>query len=234
MTTPLFEPKPLPQLTINGTEMTYPVQRIFCVGRSYEAHAHEMGYEADRGAPFYFTKSAFTVVHSGQSAPYAPGTENLNYEMELVVALKEPVFKATPQEAKAAIYAYGCGLDMTRRDLQLSYREIRRPWCMGKDFENAAVLAPLTPASAYTPLGDAVIQLDVNGETRQKSTLDLLIWTVPEMISHLSYMYHLGAGDLIMTGTPEGVGPVNPGDTLSGSITGLSDLSFKIDPPADS
>lgn len=228
MTTPLFEPRPLPQLAINGTDLTYPVQRIFCVGRSYEAHAREMGFEADRGAPFYFTKSAFTVIHSGQSAPYAPSTENLNYEMELVVALKAPVFKATPEQAEAAIYAYGCGLDMTRRDLQISYREKGRPWCMGKDFENAAVLTALTPAADYTPPGDAVIQLDVNGETRQKSTLDHLIWTVPEMISHLSYMYHLGAGDLIMTGTPEGVGPVVSGDTLRGSVTGLSSLEHKI------
>jgi len=232
MPKPLFPPKPLLELDILGMDLTYPVQRIFCVGRSYEAHAREMGFEADRAAPFYFNKSTFAAVHSGAKVPYAPATENLNYEMEMTVVLGSEVFQADAEASAAAIYGYGCGLDMTRRDLQIAYREKGRPWSMGKDFENAAVLGDITAASDYAPMDDAAIWLDVNGTRRQESTLGCLIWTVPEMISHLSYMYHLGPGDVIMTGTPEGVGPVVTGDVLTGGVSGLAPIALEIGPKA--
>lgn len=226
----LFDAPQTPGIPVIGHEAAYPVSRIFCVGRNYAAHAAEMGAEVDREAPFYFTKSARAYQPSGTTIPYPPGTENFHYEMELVVAIGDPVFHATPEEAAAAAFAYGCGLDMTRRDLQAAAKEKGRPWSTAKDVERSAVFASLTPASEFGDIGPQKIQLSVNGDIRQDSTLSDMVWKVDEIITHLSTLYHLSPGDLIMTGTPAGVGAVTVGDRISGHIDGLEDIALEIGP----
>ena len=218
--TALFDLPPLPQVPVVGSDATYPVRRIFCVGRNYAAHAAEMGVEVDREAPFYFTKTPWAICHSGTSIPYPLETENYHYEMEFVVAIGKPAFRVAQADAMDVVFGYGCGLDMTRRDLQLAARAKQRPWDLGKDVEASAVIAALTPAAEFT-IGAQRIALSVNGETKQDATLADLIWSVPELIAHLSRFYHLQPGDLIYTGTPAGVGPVVAGDTIEGTIDGL-------------
>lgn len=227
----LFElTRPL-ALPVRGETARYPVGRIFCVGRNYAAHAAEMGFEVDREAPFYFTKSAANAVATGARRPYPPGTQNYHHEMELVLAIGAPVFRVPADRARAAIYGYGCGLDMTRRDLQIASREKQRPWDLGKDVEDSAVLAPLTRAEAFGEIGPQRIHLEVNGETRQDATLAELIWKVDEIVADLSKFYHLRPGDLVMTGTPAGVGPVRPGDRIQGGIDGLDPVELTIAEP---
>lgn len=229
----VFAPPPQPSLAISGDDRRYPVRRIFCVGRNYAAHAAEMGYEVDRDKPFYFTKSAHALAPSGSTQPYPPGSANYHFEVELVLALGESVFReADRAKAARAIYGLAVGLDMTRRDLQLSEREQKRPWDLGKDVEASAVIAALTPLSSFGAIADQRIWLTQNGETRQDATLAELVWKVDELICHLSGFYHLGPGDLIMTGTPAGVGPVAEGDVLAGGIDGLYDVGLTIGPAA--
>ncbi|MDK3071678.1 fumarylacetoacetate hydrolase family protein [Sedimentitalea sp. JM2-8] len=230
MTETLFDLPQVPGIPVKGETATYPIGRIFCVGRNYAAHAAEMGVEVDREKPFYFMKSPASAVLSGARVPYPPGTGNFHYEMELVIAIGAPVFRVTREAASAAIYAYGCALDMTRRDLQLSERAKQRPWSLGKDFDNSAVFAPLTKAENMMAVADQRIHLEVNGETRQDATLDELIWKIDEIIAHLSGFYHLRPGDLIMTGTPAGVGPVQAGDVLTGGIDGLDPIELTLTP----
>ena len=230
MSSYLFETPEIQSIPVQGEDAKYPINRIFCVGRNYAAHAAEMGVEVDREAPFYFTKSPSANLASGETLPYPPGTDNFHYEMELVLVIGKPVFRVPVEEASKAIYAYGCGLDMTRRDLQILSRNKKRPWMLGKDVEGSCVLAPLTRAEDFGPIGRQRIHLELNGEQRQDSTLDLLIHKVPEMIAHLSRFYRLGAGDIILTGTPEGVGPVQPGDRLTGGIDGLAPIALDIGP----
>lgn len=226
----LFAAPEVQTVPVAGEAAAYPVRRIFCVGRNYEAHAKEMGSEVDREAPFYFTKSPQAVLASGATLPYPPGTSDLHHEMELVVALGAPLFKATVEDARAAIYAYGCGLDMTRRDLQAKAKEKRRPWDLGKDFEGAAVLAEMTTAAEFGAVADQHIYLQVNGEIRQEASLAELIHGVAEVLADLSHYYHLDAGDLVMTGTPAGVGAVVVGDLLEGGIDGLAPIVLRIGP----
>lgn len=226
----LFNVPVAPTVPVVGGGGAYPVHRIFCVGRNYDAHAAEMGHEVDRETPFYFTKPASAIVATGGEVPYPPETDNYHYEMELVVAIGAPAFKVSVEDAPSRIFGYACGLDMTRRDLQQAAREKGRPWDLGKAFEQSAVIAALTPAEKMPPLSGKKIQLSVNGETKQKATLDDLVWKVPELISHLSRYYHLVPGDLIYTGTPAGVGPVVVGDKLLGRIEGLQDVALVIGP----
>ena len=226
----LFEPPAIPTVPVRGEAGLYPVRRIFCVGRNYAAHAAEMGAEVDREAPFYFTKSTFMAQPTGSTIPYPPGTQNFHYEMELVLALGEPVFKAKREEAMAAIFGYACGLDMTRRDLQIAERTRQRPWDLGKDVEHSAVLAPITKAADFGAITGQRIHLEVNGEIRQDSHLSDMIWKADEIVSYLSGYYHLGPGDLIMTGTPAGVGPVVEGDRITGGIDGLGGIELAIGP----
>jgi len=225
--TALFDVPPLPQVPVVGSDATYPVRRIFCVGRNYAAHAAEMGVEVDREAPFYFTKTPWAICHSGTSIPYPLETENYHYEMEFVVAIGKPAFRVAQADAMDVVFGYGCGLDMTRRDLQLAARAKQRPWDLGKDVEASAVIAALTPAAEFT-IGAQRIALSVNGETKQDATLADLIWSVPELIAHLSRFYHLQPGDLIYTGTPAGVGPVVAGDTIEGTIDGLAPVALSL------
>jgi fumarylpyruvate hydrolase len=224
----IFTPPQTPTIPITGSGLTFPVRRIFCVGRNYAAHAAEMGNQVDRDAPFYFTKSAFALCPSGSSIPMPPGTEDCHFEMEFVVALGAPVFAVDESAAMQAVFGYGCGIDLTRRDLQSAAKEKRRPWDLGKDFENAAVIAPLTKTAEFGDIKDQTIRLLQNGEPRQNARLSDMIWPVPALISHLSRFYHLAPGDLIYTGTPAGVGPIHPGDTLRGEIDGLTPLDLTI------
>ena len=223
-----FEPPPTVAVPIRGSSVHYPIRRIFCVGRNYEAHAREMGVAPDREAPFYFTKAALDYAPSGSRIAYPPGTANLHYEMELVVAIGAPAFRVAAADALHAVFGYTCGLDMTRRDLQFAARDQRRPWDLGKDFETAAVLSPIVPVAACGHVDHGRIELQVNGVVRQRSDLKLLIHPVPALIADLSKFYHLQPGDLIYTGTPEGVGPVVPNDALRGSIEGLGDITLAI------
>ncbi len=224
----VFEPAPQPSLPIQGTDLLYPVRRIFCVGRNYAAHAAEMGGEVDREAPWYFCKSSHALQHSGTVLPYPPGTANFHYEMELVFALTAPVFKGDLAQSEAAIGYMASGLDMTRRDRQQDGKDNRRPWDLGKDVEGSAVVSALVAAPDQASLGARRIHLEVNGDTKQDATLDDMVWSCAEIVSHLSHYYHLGAGDLVMTGTPAGVGPVVPGDVITGGIDRLPDMNLTL------
>jgi fumarylpyruvate hydrolase len=229
----LWTPPAPPSLSVVGNTARFPVNRIFCVGRNYHAHAVEMGRPVDKATmkPFYFTKSPSTLVESGASVPYPAGTANYHYEMELVVAIGAAGFRVKEADAETLIYGYGCGLDMTRRDLQLVARDQGRPWDLGKDFERSAVCSAILPIGNLGILTSGAITLQVNGETKQSADLAQLIWNIPELVADLSQFYHLEPGDLIYTGTPEGVGPVKPGDGISGHIDGVGDVVLTIGQP---
>ena len=226
----LFPPAPIYSLPVRGIEPRYPVKRIFCVGRNYHAHAVEMGRPVDKSTaqPFYFTKAASTLVESGATVPYPTGTSNYHYEMELVVAIGAPGFRVAKADAERLIYGYAAGLDMTRRDLQLIAREQGRPWDLGKDFELSAVCTEIVPIGDLGLLDTGTIKLQVNGETRQSADLSQLIWSIPELIADLSKFYHLEPGDLIFTGTPEGVGAVKSGDRITGHVDRIGDIELTI------
>ncbi len=228
MTRYLFPPAPTMSLPVQGDERRYPVSRIFCVGRNYEDHAKEMGQIVDREKPFYFTKSASALRQCGETIAYPPGTANFHFEVELVVALGAAAFKIAVADALGAVFGYACGLDMTRRDLQLSEREKQRPWDLGKDVEASAPISEIAPVSRIGHCEHAAITLKQNGALRQSSDIDRLVWSVPEIVSHLSGFYHLQPGDLIFTGTPAGVGPVAPGDLLECYIAGVATLTTRI------
>ena len=228
MTAPLFAIPAPPLVPVEAQTRGFPVNRIFCVGRNYAAHAAEMGGEVDREAPFYFTKSARALCLSGATIPYPPGTEDCHHEMEFVVALGGGAFRVSEGEAMAAVWGYGCGIDLTRRDLQAQAKEKRRPWDLGKDFENAAIIGALTPKERFGEIGAQALRLRVGGRVAQEARLSEMVWPVPAIIAHLSRFYHLAPGDLIYTGTPAGVGPVTPGDVLTGEIDGLAPLDVRI------
>lgn len=228
MTAFVFEPPVTPSVAVRGQAARYPVSRIFCVGRNYAAHAREMGFDPDREPPFYFNKTPQHLVASGATIAYPLGTQNYHYEMELVIAIGQPAFRVSVEDAPNAVWGYACGLDMTRRDLQIKSREMGRPWDFGKDFEESAVMAELVPVSEIGHLSTGRISLSVNGVVKQKADLQDLIWSVPEVVANLSHYYHLQPGDLIYTGTPEGVGPVKPGDHITGEIDGLGNISLTI------
>jgi fumarylpyruvate hydrolase len=216
--------------SIHGTELKFPVHRIFCVGRNYLAHAAEMGVSVDKTTqePFYFTKHPSALVESGATIAYPPQTSNYHHEMEFVVAIGKAGFEVSEAQADDLIFGYACGLDMTRRDLQLKARETGRPWDLGKDFEESAVLSAIVPKSETGVINQGTIELAVNGVVKQSSDLNRLIWSVREIIAHLSKFYHLEPGDLIYTGTPEGVAPVVAGDKLSGFIEGVGEIGLTI------
>lgn len=225
-----FPPPAVPTAAVRGSDLRFPVNRIFCVGRNYEAHAREMGMSVDREEPFYFMKSSCSIVASGATVPYAPGTSDLHHEMELVVAIGKPAFRIAVEDALDIVFGYACGLDMTRRDLQFKARDRGRPWDLGKNFENAAVISEIVEVGDCGHFESGRISLAVNGELRQDGDIRDLIWNVPELIADLSHFYHLEAGDLLYTGTPAGVGPVEPGDAITGEIEGLGGISLNIEP----
>lgn len=233
MTHYLWTPPTPPSLPVRGKSERLPVNRIFCVGRNYHAHAIEMGRPVDKATqrPFYFTKSATALVPSGTTVAYPPETRDYQFEMELVLVVGAPGFQVKAEDAHKLIYGYACGLDMTRRDLQLKFRDQGRPWDLGKDVEESAVCSEVVPMPGVV-LEQGEIALEVNGVTKQKSDLNKLIWNIREQIADLSLFYHLQPGDLIYTGTPEGVGPVVAGDRITGHVQGVGEISLTVGPAA--
>jgi fumarylpyruvate hydrolase len=232
-TTYLWNPAPPPSLPVRGLAERLPVNRLFFVGRNYHAHAVEMGRPVDKSVerPFYFTKSIQTLVESGATVAYPPETSNYHFEMELVVAIGKPGFRVPAADAHQLIYGYACGLDMTRRDLQLIFRDKGRPWDLGKDVEESSVVSEIVPMPGVV-IEQGELALTVNGEPRQKSDINKLIWNIREQIADLSQFYHLQPGDLIFTGTPEGVGPVLPGDRIDGHVAGVGEIVLHVGPAA--
>jgi fumarylpyruvate hydrolase len=222
----------LPTVPAVGGNQLFPVRHIYCVGRNYAEHAKEMGGDATKEPPFFFTKPADAVVPVVPPAvgrvAYPMATRNLHYELELVVAIGKSGANVAAGDAQALIFGYAVGLDMTRRDLQNDMREKKRPWDIGKSFAQAAPIAPIHPVAQTGPLARGEITLLVNGERRQHGDLSDMVWDVAHMIEFLSRLYRLEPGDLIFTGTPSGVGPVVVGDRLEGRIDGLTSLAVDI------
>ena len=233
MTTYLWAPPPMPSLPVRGTADRLPVNRLFFVGRNYHAHALEMGKPVDKAneRPFYFTKSPSTLVESGATVAYPPQTQNYHFEMELVLVIGKAGFQVPAEAAHEHIYGYACGLDMTRRDLQLVARDKGRPWDLGKDIEDGSVVSVIVPMPGQV-LTQGELALSVNVVVKQKSDIDKLIWNIREIIVDLSLFYHLQPGDLIFTGTPDGVGAVLPGDRMSGHVQGVGEIALHIVAPA--
>lgn len=224
----LFPAPPLPTVSVRGRPEVVPIHRIFCVGRNYEAHAREMGGTADRDAPFYFTKSTAHLVPSGGTVPYPPGTNDYHYEMELVAVIGRDAHSVSAEAANDCVFGYACGLDMTRRDLQNAARDKHRPWDVGKDVEGSAAVGEIVPADESGHVRSGLIELRLNGQQKQRSDLSMMIHGVAEIVTHLSTLYHLRPGDVIFTGTPEGVGAVAPGDRIEGSIDGVGTIALAI------
>ena len=224
-----FDPAPVVTLPVVGSDQLFPVRRIFCVGRNYAEHTKEMGGDPEVETPMFFMKPGEALVAEGGSFPYPNATTDLHHEVELVVALKSGGSNISPERAKAHIFGYATGVDLTRRDLQKICKDKRHPWDVAKGFENSAPCSAITPLTENLALsGSSSISLCVNKEVRQHATLGDMIWSVENIIYHLSRLFDLRAGDIIMTGTPAGVGAIKSGDEITCSIDGLSDLSFKL------
>lgn len=232
MTQYLFTPPPVMSVPVRGTDARFPINRLFFVGRNYHAHAVEMGRPVDKSVerPFYFTKAPQTLTLSGATVAYPPETGNYHFEMEMVVAIGKAGFRVKAEDAHTLIYGYAAGLDMTRRDLQLVARDKGRPWDLGKDVEQSSVCSEIVPMEGVV-IESGAIALEVNGQTKQSSDVNKLIWNVREIIADLSLFYHLQAGDLIYTGTPEGVGPVVAGDQITGRVAGVTEVALTVGAP---
>jgi len=213
---------------VTGTSQTFPVRRIYCVGRNYVAHVREMGGDESRDPPIFFQKPTDSIIQDGSSISYPPMTSNYHYELELVVAIQKGGRDIPVADALDHIYGYGIGLDMTRRDLQMDLGKMGLPWEAGKAFDESCPCGPLHPVEQVGHISEGAIRLTVDGETKQNSDLKLMIWKVPEIIANLSKYFMLQAGDIILTGTPAGVGPVVPGNELVGSIDKLGTLTVRI------
>ncbi len=227
----LFNPPAPISVPIVGRAERFPVHRVYCVGRNYEDHAKEMGYTG-REPPFFFLKPADTllVVDAGETGrmPYPSLTKNLHHEIELVVAIGEGGREIKAADAMKHVFGYAIGLDMTRRDLQGEMKKQGRPWCIGKGFDHSAPIGPITPAAQAGDVVNAAISLQVNGQPRQSSHIHKLIWNIAETIEYLSAAWDLQPGDLIYSGTPEGVAAVVAGDTMVGAVTGLGELRVQM------
>ncbi|MDO8769028.1 MAG: fumarylacetoacetate hydrolase family protein [Burkholderiaceae bacterium] len=227
----VFPPAPQVSVPVVGTSARFPVQRIYCVGRNYEEHAKEMGFTG-REPPFFFIKPANTIVAvdagTTGTVPYPPLTSNFHHEIELVACIGLGGKNIKAADAKKHIFGYAVGLDMTRRDLQNEQKKLGRPWCIGKSFDHASPIGPITPAAQAGDVEHAEIFVQVNGTDRQRSNVAKLIWSIGEVIEHISAAWELQPGDLIYTGTPEGVAAVVSGDTMVGSVAGLTTLSVKV------
>jgi len=228
----VLEPEAPVTIPVEGSEARFPVRRIYCVGRNYAAHAREMGFDPTREPPFFFCKpaDAIVAVARGQvgEVPYPSQTSDFQHEIELVVAIGMGGRDIPIERANEHVWGYAVGLDMTRRDLQLRLRDKGRPWELGKAFDQSAPIGPLVPASRIGHPTAGAIWVQVDGQDRQRSDIAKLIWSVPEVISNLSTYFELRPGDLIFTGTPEGVGSVLVGQTMSGGIDGLGELSVRV------
>jgi fumarylpyruvate hydrolase len=219
-----------PSVAVAGSDARFPVRRIFCVGRNYAAHAREMGKDPDREPPFFFMKPADAVVAAEGTVPYPSATNDLHHEVEMVVALSGGGKDIAPQDALALVWGYGVGIDLTRRDLQAVAKEMGRPWDFAKGFDASAPCSALHPVSETGHPGDARIWLEINGEARQDGKLGEMIWPVADIISHISRFVALAPGDLIFSGTPAGVGALQPGDRVRGAVDGVAQFDFVVGP----
>ncbi len=224
----VFPPMPVPTVAVADSEDRLPVRRIFCVGRNYAAHAREMGKDPDREPPFFFTKPADAVVDDAQTIPYPPQTQDLHYEAELVVAIGRGGVNIPVDQALDYVWGYAVGNDLTRRDLQAEAKKMGRPWDFAKGFDKSAIIGPVHPVGTVGHPSTGMIKLSVNGETRQEADITDMIWPIPDVISILSQTMSLCPGDLIMTGTPAGVGALQPGDICVASVEGLGTATVTI------
>ena len=222
----VFNPEPVPALPVTGMDVLFPVRRIYCVGRNYAAHAREMGNDPDREPPFFFSKPAQAIVQSGATLPYPPQTSDLHFEGELVVALRSGGSDIAEADALSHVFGYATGNDLTRRDLQGEAKKMGRPWDMGKGFDNSAVIGAIHPVAEVGHCDTGPIRTYLNDEMRQEGDLADMIWSTPEVIAYLSRFVTLAPGDLIMTGTPAGVGAMGRGDTCRVEVEGLSPTVF--------
>ena len=217
-----------PSCSIAGTDARFPVHRIYCVGRNYAEHAREMGNDPDREAPFFFSKPPDAVVANNSDVTYPTATDNLHHEVELVVAIGRGGAAIAANEAPEHVFGYAVGNDLTRRDLQAAAKIAGRPWDTAKGFDRSAPLAEIHPVTEVGHIQAGDIELRVNGELRQQGRLEDMIWSVAEIIAHLSRLYTLVPGDLIFTGTPAGVGALVPGDGVEASVSGLAPLRHRM------
>lgn len=224
----IFDPPPVPSLPIQGTDRRYPVRRIFCIGRNYAEHAREMGAAPETGMPMFFCKPADAVVSDGADVPYPPMTSELHHEVELVVALARGGHDIPVDDAAAAIFGYGVGVDLTRRDLQRQVKSKSHPWEIAKGFDHSAPISALRPAAEARIDGHTVLRLAVNGEQRQQATLGEMTHSVAQIIATLSTLFELKAGDLLFTGTPAGVGALQRGDHVHAEVVGVATLDTRI------
>lgn len=219
----VIDPPRQAALPIQGTDKLFPVHRIYCIGRNYAEHAKEMGHDPNKEPPFFFQKNPSNLRTDGRF-PYPPGSKNVHFEIELVVALKSGGRDIRAEDAMRHVWGYGVGLDMTRRDLQNAAKDLGRPWEVGKAFEDSAPCTALVPAERIGHPSKGAIWLDVNGKRRQTGDLTQMIWDIPGQIAYISGLFELRAGDLIMTGTPSGVGAIVKGDKMHGHVDGVGDL----------
>lgn len=224
----VIAPPELPSLPVRGSDRRFPVHRIYCVGRNYAAHAIEMGHDPDREPPFFFQKSPDTLLASGSEFPYPDKTEDVHYELELVVALKSGGRNIPEARALDCVFGYAVGLDMTRRDLQGQAKKMGRPWDVGKAFDHSAPCTEIVPADSIGHPDSGAVWLRVNGVRRQNGDLNQMIWKVPEIIAYLSGLFTLAPGDLIFSGTPAGVGATVRGDTLHGGVDAVGELKISV------
>lgn len=227
MTKYIIDPVERASLPVRGSDLRFPVRRVYCIGRNYAAHSIEMGGDPDRESPFFFQKNPDNVDSSGEF-PYPVKSNDVHHEIELVVALKSGGVDISIDNALEHVYGYAIGIDMTRRDLQAEMKLTRRPWEIGKAFERSAPIGPIAPASVIGHPDSGMITLNVNNEIRQQGDLNQMIWKVPEMIAYLSEYFEIGAGDLIMSGTPSGVGPVVRGDVMVCVIEGIGEMTVTV------
>jgi fumarylpyruvate hydrolase len=219
---------PIPSLAVEGVRGRFPVHRIYCVGRNYAEHAREMGHDPDREPPFFFMKPADALVTDGDDFAYPSGSVDVHHELELVVALARGGANVPAERALDHVYGYAVGLDMTRRDLQAEAKKMGRPWDVGKAFDGSAPCTAIRPVAEIGHPTNGAVWLEVNGAARQRGDLAQLIWKIPEMIAYLSTLFTLAPGDLIFTGTPAGVGPVERGDLLRGGVEGVGTLTVRV------
>jgi fumarylpyruvate hydrolase len=224
----VISPPSIPSLPVQGTSDTFPVRRIYCIGRNYAEHAIEMGHDPNKEPPFFFQKNPDNLLPADQAFPYPPKSEDVHFELELVVALKGGGTNVPVERAMDLVYGYAVGLDMTRRDLQGEAKKLGRPWEIGKAFEHSAPCGPIVPAEKVGQLTQGAVILEVNGEIRQKGDVNQMIWKIPEMISYLSDYFTLAPGDLIMSGTPAGVGAVKRGDVMRGRVEGVGEITVRV------
>ena len=222
-----IETPPVVALPIAGSDALFPVRRVYCIGRNYAAHAIEMGHDPDREPPFFFQKNPNNLDPSGEF-PYPPHTSDVHHEAEVAVMLKSGGTNIALEDAESHIFGYALSLDMTRRDLQGAQKKMGRPWEIGKAFERSAPVGPIHPVAETGLLNAGAISLKVNGELRQEGDLNQMIWKVPEMISYLSEYFELASGDVILSGTPAGVGPVVKGDVMEIAVEGLGSLQISV------